>query len=64
MNSQPTRRSGHWPSIQSRGREVRAEDSAYRRDSRLEIVLGVKPTEEFLDAWRSMLRDAALTPRD
>jgi G3E family GTPase len=26
--------------------------------------LGVKPTEDFLDAWRSMLRDAALTPRD
>jgi hypothetical protein len=43
---------------------VRGEDSAYRRDSRLEIVLDVKPTEHFLDAWRSMLRDAALTPRD
>jgi hypothetical protein len=40
------------------------EDSAYRRDSRLEIVLGVKPTEDLLEAWRSMLCDAALTPRD
>jgi len=59
-------RTGPGPSwlIQSRGRGVRGEDSAYRRDSRLEIVLEVKPTEDFLDAWRSMLRDAALTPRD
>jgi G3E family GTPase len=59
-------RTGPGPSwlIQSRGRGVRGEDSAYRRDSRLEIVLDVKPTEDFLDAWRSMLRDAALTPRD
>ena len=59
-------RTGPGPSwlIQSRGRAVRGEDSAYRRDSRLEIVLAEKPTEDFLDAWRSMLRDAALTPRD
>jgi G3E family GTPase len=59
-------RTGPGPSwlIQSRGRGVRGEDSAYRRDSRLEIVLDVKPTEEFLDAWRSMLRDSALTARD
>jgi G3E family GTPase len=59
-------RTGPGPSwlIQSRGRGVRGEDSAYRRDSRLEIVLGVKPTEDLLEAWRSMLRDAALTPRD
>ncbi len=59
-------RTGPGPSwlIQSRGRGVRGEDSAYRRDSRLEIVLEVKPTEDLLDAWRSMLRDAALTPRD
>jgi G3E family GTPase len=58
-------RTGRGPSwlIQSRGRGVHGEDSAYRRDSRLEIVLGVKPTEDFLEAWRSMLRDAALTPR-
>jgi hypothetical protein len=59
-------RTGPGPSwlIQSRGRGVRGEDSAYRRDSRLEIVLGMKPTEDLLEAWRSMLRDAALTPRD
>jgi G3E family GTPase len=58
-------RTGPGPSwlIQSRGRGVRGEDSAYRRDSRLEIVLDVKPTEDLLEAWRSMLRDAALTPR-
>ena len=58
-------RTGPGPSwlIQSRGRGMCGEDSAYRRDSRLEIVLGVKPTEGFLDAWRSMLRDAALRPR-
>ena len=58
-------RTGRGPSwlIQSRGRGLHGEDSAYLRDSRLEIVLAVKPTEDFLDAWRSMLRDAALTPR-
>jgi G3E family GTPase len=59
-------RTGPGPSwlIQSHGRGLRGEDSAYRRDSRLEIVLDASPTEDFLDAWRSMLRDAALTPRD
>jgi hypothetical protein len=34
------------------------EDCAYRRDSRIEIVLGAAPTPEFLDAWRSLLRVA------
>jgi hypothetical protein len=29
----------------------------------LEIVMGARPTEVFLDAWRAMLRDAALAPR-
>jgi G3E family GTPase len=59
-------RTGPGPSwlIQSRGRGVTGEDSAYRRDSRLEIVLDVKPAGNFLEAWRSMLRDAALMPRD
>src|ERR1700730_2449701 len=44
-------RTGPGPSwlIQSRGRGVRGEDSAYRRDSRLEIVMDVKPTEDFPD---------------
>ena len=58
-------RTGRGPSwfIQSHGRGLTAEDSAYRRDSRLEIVLDMQPTEEFLDAWRNILRDAALPPR-
>ena len=55
-------RTGPGPSwlIQSHGRGLCAEDSAYRRDSRLEIVLEVAPTEEFLEAWRSLMRDAPL----
>jgi hypothetical protein len=58
-------RTGPGPSwlIQSHGRGLSGEDSAYRRDSRVEIVLDVEPTEEFLIAWRDMLRDAALAPR-
>jgi len=58
-------RTGPGPSwlIQSHGSGISGEDSAYRRDSRLEIVLTVAPTERFLDEWRSLLRDAALTPR-
>ncbi|HEY3654996.1 MAG TPA: GTP-binding protein [Steroidobacteraceae bacterium] len=58
-------RTGPGPSwlIQSHGRGLSGEDSAYRRDSRVEIVLDAKPTEEFLNAWRDMLRDAALAPR-
>jgi G3E family GTPase len=56
-------RTGPGPSwlIQSHGRGLSGEDSAYRRDSRLEIVLTAEPSEAFLDGWRSMLRDAALT---
>jgi G3E family GTPase len=58
-------RTGPGPSwlIQSHGRGLSGEDSAYRRDSRMEIVLDAKPTEDFLNAWREMLRDAALAPR-
>jgi G3E family GTPase len=58
-------RTGPGPSwlIQSHGRGLSAEDSAYRRDSRLEVVFDGKPTEDFLDGWRSMLRDAANAPR-
>jgi G3E family GTPase len=58
-------RTGPGPSwlIQSHGRGLAGEDSAYRRDSRLEIVMDARPTEDFLDAWRAMLRDAALAPR-
>ena len=58
-------RTGPGPSwlIQSHGRGLSAQDSAYRRDSRLEVVFDAKPTEDFLEGWRSMLRDAALAPR-
>jgi G3E family GTPase len=58
-------RTGPGPSwlVQSHGHGLSGEDSAYRRDSRIEILLTGPPTEQFLDAWRSMLRDAALEPR-
>jgi G3E family GTPase len=54
-------RTGPGPSwlVQSHGRGLSGEDSAYRRDSRIEIVLTAAPTAELLDAWRSLLRDAA-----
>jgi G3E family GTPase len=54
-------RTGPGPSwlIQSHGRGLSEEDSAYRRDSRIEIVLGSAPSAEFLDLWRTVLRDAA-----
>jgi G3E family GTPase len=58
-------RTGLGPSwlVQSHGRGIAVEDSAFRRDSRMEVVLGAAPTEQFLDAWRSLLRDAAnITP--
>ncbi|MDB6086148.1 MAG: hypothetical protein JWN43_4029 [Gammaproteobacteria bacterium] len=59
-------RTGPGPSwlVQSHGRGLSGEDSAYRRDSRMEIVLHAEPTEDFLDAWREMLRNAALAPRN
>jgi G3E family GTPase len=58
-------RTGPGPSwlVQSHGRGISGEDSAYRRDSRIEILLTGPPTEDFLDTWRGMLRDAALEPR-
>jgi G3E family GTPase len=54
-------RTGPGPSwlIQSHGRGLSGEDSAYRRDSRIEIVLDTAPSAQFLDLWRSLLRDAA-----
>jgi G3E family GTPase len=54
-------RTGRGPTwlVQSYGRGMRAEDSAFRRDSRIEIVLTAAPTEAFLDEWRQLLRDAA-----
>jgi G3E family GTPase len=53
-------RTGRGPSwlVQSHGRGMSAEDSAFRRDSRLEIVLTAQPSEDFLNQWRRLLRDA------
>jgi G3E family GTPase len=58
-------RTGLGPSwlVQNQGRGLAGEDSAFRRDSRIEIVLTAKPTAELLDTWRSLLRDAANPPR-
>jgi G3E family GTPase len=58
-------RTGPGPSwlVQTHGRGLSGEDSAYRRDSRMEIVLTAEPTEDFLDNWRNLLRDAAIPPR-
>ncbi len=58
-------RTGPGPSwlVQSHGHGIAGEDSAYRRDSRIEILLTGPPSEAFLDGWRGMLRDAALPPR-
>jgi G3E family GTPase len=58
-------RTGLGPSwlVQSQGRGLTGEDSAFRRDSRIEIVLSAEPTPEFLDLWRGLLRDAANPPQ-
>jgi len=58
-------RTGLGPSwlVQSHGRGLSGEDSAFRRDSRIEIVLAAKPTADLLDTWRNLLRDAANPPR-
>jgi G3E family GTPase len=57
-------RTGLGPSwlVQSQGRGLTGEDSAFRRDSRIEIVLSAAPSNEFLDLWRGLLRDAANPP--
>jgi hypothetical protein len=57
-------RTGVGPSwlIQSHGGRLAQEDSAFRRDSRIEIVLSAAPTQEYLDPWRALLRDAANPP--
>jgi G3E family GTPase len=54
-------RTGRGPSwlVQSHGRGMSGEDSAFRRESRMEILLTAAPTEEFLNEWRRLLRDAA-----
>ena len=58
-------RTGLGPSwlVRARGPELNGEDSAYRRDSRIEIVLSSAPTDEYLELWRGLLRDAANPPR-
>jgi len=57
-------RTGLGPSwlVQSRGRGLEGEDSAFRRDSRIEIVLSAAPTDDFLESWRCLWRDAANAP--
>jgi G3E family GTPase len=52
-----TGRGPYWL-VQSHGRGLSGEDSAYRRDTRLEIVLTTAPTDTFLNQWRQLLRDA------
>ncbi len=54
-------RTGPGPSwlIQSHGRGLSGEDSAYRRDSRIEMLFSTAPSVEFLDQCRALLRDAA-----
>jgi G3E family GTPase len=54
-------RTGPGPSwlVQGTAHGLSAEDSAYRRDSRVELVLTAAPTPDFLDHWRRLLRDAA-----
>jgi len=58
-------RTGLGPSwlVQAQGDGFTGEDSAFRRDSRIEIVLSAAPTDEYLDLWRGLLRDAANPPR-
>jgi G3E family GTPase len=58
-------RTGMGPSwlVQSHGRGLSGEDSAFRRDSRVEILLSAAPTPELLATWRNLLRDAANPPR-
>jgi G3E family GTPase len=58
-------RTGVGPSwlIQSQHGHLAQEDSAFRRDSRIEIVLSAAPTPEYLDSWRGLLRDAVNPPR-
>ena len=58
-------RTGMGPSwlIQASGGILSGEDSAFRRDSRIEVVLSAAPTPQFLESWRAVLCDAANPPR-
>jgi G3E family GTPase len=57
-------RTGLGPSwlVQSQRGHLAQEDSAFRRDSRIEIVLSAAPSAQYLDSWRSLLRDAVNPP--
>ena len=59
-------RTGLGPSwlVQSQGRGLTVEDSAFRRDSRIEIVLSTAPTDDYLNLWRGLLRDAVNPPHE
>jgi G3E family GTPase len=58
-------RTGMGPSwlIQASSGSLSGEDSAFRRDSRIEVVLSAAPTPQFLESWRAVLCDAANPPR-
>jgi G3E family GTPase len=58
-------RTGVGPSwlVQSHHGRLAQEDSAFRRDSRIEIVLSAAPTQDYLESWRGLLRDAVNPPR-
>ena len=58
-------RTGLGPSwlVQAQRGRLTGEDSAFRRDSRIEIVLSAAPTDEYLNWWRGLLLDAANPPR-
>jgi G3E family GTPase len=45
--------------VQAHGRGLAGEASAYRRDSRVELVLNAAPTPQLLADWRALLRDTA-----
>ncbi|HEX4152706.1 MAG TPA: hypothetical protein VHY75_10925 [Steroidobacteraceae bacterium] len=54
-------RTGLGPSwmLQGNGCGLSQEDGAYRRDSWVEISLNEPPTDNWLNLWRTLLRDAA-----
>lgn len=58
-------RTGPGPSwlIQSHGRGLAAEDSAYRRDSRVEMLFTAAPSTALLEQCRALWRESALPRR-
>src|SRR6202046_5204420 len=49
-------RTGLGPSwlVQAQGPRLTGEDSAFRRDSRIEIVLSAAPSNDYLELWRGL----------